>query len=103
LGWCLAARTLRAFTTTFATTATLTRTATATTTFTTASSETTATATTSVTTLGADSCGLLGVLFEPVSKLGEWGLDVLGSGPEIWGEELVGVGNGVEASLDEVL
>jgi hypothetical protein len=35
--------------------------------------------------------------------LGEGGLDVLGSGPEIRGEELVGVGNSLEASLDEVL
>lgn len=35
--------------------------------------------------------------------LGEGRLDVLGSGPEIRGEELVGVRDRVEASLDEVL
>jgi hypothetical protein len=35
--------------------------------------------------------------------LGKRGLDVLGSGPEIRGEELVGVSDRVEASLDEVL
>lgn len=35
--------------------------------------------------------------------LSERRLDVLGSGPEVGGEELVGVGNSVEAGLDEVL
>jgi hypothetical protein len=36
---------------------------------------------------------LLGVSLKPFSVLGKGRLDVLGSGPEIWGEELVGVGD----------
>jgi len=89
-----------AFTVTAATTFTVT---TATATFTTSTTEATAATTTAVSTLGSGTVGLLGVVFEPLSVLGEGGLDVLGSGPEIRGEELVGVGNSLEAGLDEVL
>lgn len=66
------------------------------------STEATATAATSVTAL-ASATVLLLVVLKPVSEEGEWGLDGLGAGPEIWGKVLVGVGNSLVASLDEVL
>lgn len=68
-----------------------------------AAAEATSTAATSVTTIGTSGEHLLGCSLEPFGVLGQGGLDVLGSGPEIRGEELVGVADGVEASLDEVL
>jgi len=83
------------FTTSVATTAT-------TLTITTASAEATATAATSVTSFGAGVVLLLGLL-EPDGVLGKGGSDVLGSGPEIGRQELVGVPDSIEASLDEVL
>jgi len=67
-----------------------------------ATSATTATA--SVTALATwATVSLLGVLLKPLGVLGEWGWDVLGSGPEIWGQESVGGANSSEAGLDEVL
>jgi len=71
-------------------------------TITTASAEATATAATSVTSFGAGVVLLLGLL-EPDGVLGKGGSDVLGSGPEIGRQELVGVPDSIEASLDEVL
>jgi len=46
---------------------------------------------------------LLGGLFEPLGVLGKRGWDVVGSGPEIRGKESVGVADGNEAGLNEVL
>jgi len=46
---------------------------------------------------------LLGVRLEPFGVLGEGGWDVVGSGPEIWGKESVGVADGNETGLNEVL
>lgn len=62
---------------------------------------TTAMAVWAVTLLATDSVLLLSHLLKPLSLLGEWGWDVLGL--EIWGEELVGVGNSIIAGLNEVL
>lgn len=91
-------------TTAFATAFATAFTATASAALTATSAEATATAAASVTaSLGASRVDLLGVSLEPFSVLSERGLDVLGSGPEVWGEELVGVGDRVEAGLDEVL
>ena len=95
LCWGLAARSVA---TTEATTVTTVTTATATTTIITA---TTTTSFTTATTFG--SVNLLGGLLKPLGMLDERGRDVVGSGPEIGGKESVGVGNGVEGSLNEVL
>jgi hypothetical protein len=43
------------------------------------------------------------VFKEPFSVLGNWALEELSLGPEIWGKVLVGLGKSVESSLDEVL
>lgn len=56
----------------------------------------------SITATGSDGW-LLGELFKLLSELGEWGLEVLGLGPEIWGKVLVGLGESLIGCLDKVL